>query len=168
MIQKKICLVGVYATGKTSLVRQFVYSKFTDKYHSTVGVKIDRKEVTVPDGMVNLVLWDLEGRDGHGDVRPSYLRGASGIIYVADGTRPGTFEQIFELRALAEKTIGTVPSVFAINKADLTDEWQVTDSQIAALDASKWHALRTSAKTGEGVEAAFQWLTEAMATGGGA
>ncbi len=166
MIQKKICLVGVYATGKTSLVRQFVYSKFTDKYHSTVGVKIDRKEVVIPSGAVNLVLWDLEGRDGHGDVRPSYLRGASGIIYVADGTRPGTFEQIFELRALAEKTIGTVPSVFAINKADLTDEWQVTDSQIAALDASKWHALRTSAKTGEGVEATFQWLTEAMVVGG--
>jgi small GTP-binding protein len=166
VIQKKICLVGVYATGKTSLVRQFVYSKFTDKYHSTVGVKIDRKEVVIPSGAVNLVLWDLEGRDGHGDVRPSYLRGASGIIYVADGTRPGTFEQIFELRALAEKTIGTVPSVFAINKADLTDEWQVTDSQIAALDASKWHALRTSAKTGEGVEATFQWLTEAMVVGG--
>jgi small GTP-binding protein len=166
VIQKKICLVGVFATGKTSLVRQFVYSKFTDKYHSTVGVKIDRKEVMVPSGAVNLVLWDLEGRDGHGDIRPSYLRGASGVIYVADGTRPGTFEQIFELRALVEKTIGTVPSVFAINKVDLTEEWQVADGQIAALDQSKWHALRTSAKTGEGVEESFQWLADAMLAGG--
>jgi small GTP-binding protein len=166
VIQKKICLVGVFATGKTSLVRQFVYSKFTDKYHSTVGVKIDRKEVALRDGAVNLVLWDLEGRDGHGDVRPSYLRGAAGIIYVADGTRPGTFEQIFELRALADKTIGTVPSVFAINKADLTEEWKIEDRQIEALDASKWHALRTSAKTGEGVEDAFHWLATAMVGGG--
>jgi len=161
-MQKKICLVGVFATGKTSLVRQFVHSKFTDKYHSTVGVKIDRKEVPLAGGAVNLVLWDLEGRDGHGDVRPSYLRGAAGVIYVADGTRPGTFEQIFELRALVEKTIGTVPSVFAVNKADLVDEWKVEDRQIAALDASKWRALRTSAKTGEGVEEAFHWLAQAM------
>ena len=51
MIQKKMCLVGVYGTGKTSLVRQFVYSKFSEKYHSTVGVKIDRKQVDV-DGAV--------------------------------------------------------------------------------------------------------------------
>ena len=165
-MQKKICLVGVFATGKTSLVRQFVHSKFSDKYHSTVGVKIDRKEVPLASGAVNLVLWDLEGRDGHGDVRPSYLRGAAGVIYVADGTRPGTFEQIFELRALVEKTIGTVPSVFAVNKADLVDEWKVEDRQVAALDASKWHALRTSAKTGEGVEEAFHWLAQAMTARG--
>lgn len=166
MIQKKICLVGVFATGKTSLVRQFVYSKFTDKYHSTVGVKIDRKEVPLASGPVNLLLWDLEGRDGHGDIRPSYLRGAAGVIYVADGTRPSTFEQIFELRVLVDKTIGVVPSVFAINKVDLTEEWKVEDRQIAALDASKWHALRTSAKTGEGVEEAFQWLADAVVARG--
>ena len=42
---------------------------FTDKYHSTVGVKIDRKEVDLDGTAVNLVLWDLvdEWRLGQGD-----------------------------------------------------------------------------------------------------
>ena len=47
MIQKKVCMVGVFATGKTSLVHRFVHSLFSAKYHSTVGVKIDRKQVQV-------------------------------------------------------------------------------------------------------------------------
>ena len=87
MIQKKVCMVGVYGTGKTSLVRQFVHAKFSEKYLSTVGVKIDRKPVRAADQDVNLLLWDLEGRDEVQDINTSYLRGAAGIFYVVDGTR---------------------------------------------------------------------------------
>ena len=162
MIQKKICMVGVFATGKTSLVRQFVFSKFSERYHSTVGVKIDRKRVTVGDRDVNMLLWDLEGRDGVQELQTSYLRGASGIIYVCDGTRPETFEQVFELRTLVDQTVGTVPSVLALNKADLASEWRIADAQVSQIEDSKWHVLRTSAKTGQGVEDAFLWMANAM------
>ena len=41
MMQKKICVLGGFAVGKTSLVARFVSSIFSDKYLSTVGVKID-------------------------------------------------------------------------------------------------------------------------------
>lgn len=162
MIQKKICMVGVFGTGKTSLVRQFVHSKFSEKYHSTVGVKIDRKPVQLGGTTVNLLLWDLEGRDGTHDIQTSYLRGASGIIYVADGTRAQTFDQVFELRALADRALGPVPSVCAVNKADLVDAWQLSDERLAELDPVEWHALTTSAKSGVGVEDAFRWLAAAM------
>ncbi|MDH3458735.1 MAG: GTP-binding protein [Gemmatimonadota bacterium] len=162
MIQKKICMVGVFATGKTSLVRQFVFSKFSERYHSTVGVKIDRKRVTVGDREVNMLLWDLEGRDGAQELQTSYLRGASGIIYVCDGTRPDTFEQVFELRTLVDQTVGTVPSVLALNKADLASEWRIADAQVSENEDSTWHVLRTSAKTGHGVEEAFLWIATAM------
>ncbi len=165
MIQKKICMVGVFGTGKTSLVRQFVYSKFSEKYHSTVGVKVDRKPVQLGNTTVNLLLWDLEGRDGHQEIQTSYLRGASGIIYVADGTRVHTFDQVFELRSIADEAIGVVPSVCAVNKIDLVEAWQLGDERLAELDASGWYALKTSAKTGAGVEEAFQWLAEAMIGG---
>ena len=166
MIQKKICMVGVFGTGKTSMVRQFVFSKFSEKYHSTVGVKVDRKEVDVDGTNVKLLLWDLEGRDGYQDIQTSYLRGAAGIIYVVDGTRRETFEQLFELRLVVTRAIGEVPSVVAVNKVDLVDQWQITDDQFNALDESKWHRLKTSAKTGEGVEEAFLWLARTMLKGG--
>ena len=47
MIQKKICLVGASAVGKTSLARRFVEGIYTDRYLTTVGVKIDKKMLEV-------------------------------------------------------------------------------------------------------------------------
>jgi GTPase SAR1 family protein len=47
MIQKKVCMVGTLGVGKTSLVAKFVHSMFSDKYLTTVGVKIDKKTVAV-------------------------------------------------------------------------------------------------------------------------
>jgi len=162
VIQKKVCMVGYYATGKTSLVRQFVHSKFSDKYLSTVGVKVDRKEVAVSGNPVNLLLWDLEGRDGAQDLQTSYLRGASGIIYVVDGTRRETYTQVHELRDSVRSAVGEVPAVVALNKADLTDQWALTDGDREELAGLPWHVFTTSAKTGDGVEAAFLWLAGSM------
>lgn len=160
MIQKKICMVGVHGTGKTCLVQQYVHSIFSVKYLSTVGVKIDRKQVKVGDEDVTLMLWDLEGRDGNKDISPSYVRGAHGIIYVADGTRPETVEQLKDIRKLVTDALGEIPSVVALNKIDLKDEWKLSSADEASAGGEGLHRLKTSAKTGEGVEEAFQWLAE--------
>lgn len=161
MIQKKICMVGLFATGKTSLVRQFVHTMFSEKYHSTVGVKIDRKSVEVDGAAVNLVLWDLAGRDDVEDIQPSYLRGSAGVFYVVDGTRRDTFEQLFELRDLCRETVGDVPSVVALNKSDLEDEWVLTEGDLERLTSEGLEHFVTSAKTGDGVERAFAGLAAA-------
>jgi small GTP-binding protein len=161
MIQKKICMVGVHGTGKTCLVQQFVHSIFSVKYLSTVGVKIDRKEVKVGDTDVTLMLWDLEGRDGTHDVSSSYLRGAHGVILVADGTRKDTVDQLGDLRRIVNESAGDVPSIVALNKTDLTAEWKLSQSDEAAAGGADLHRVRTSAKTGDGVEPVFQWLAEA-------
>ncbi len=161
MIQKKICMVGVYGTGKTCLVQQFVQSIFSEKYLSTVGVKIDRKQVKVGEEDVTLLLWDLEGRDGTRDITPSYIRGAHGIIYVADGTRRETVDQLSEIRSLVADAVGDIPSIIALNKVDLESDWKLTPEDESAAGDAGLHRLRTSAKTGEGVEEAFQWLAGA-------
>ncbi|HEX6573983.1 MAG TPA: Rab family GTPase [Gemmatimonadaceae bacterium] len=165
MIQKKICMVGVYGTGKTCLVQQFVHSIFSVKYLSTVGVKIDKKQVRIGDQDVTLMLWDLEGRDGTRDVSASYVRGAHGIIYVADGTRPETVEQLGDLRRIVVDEIGETPSVIALNKFDLKDQWKLSATDESSAGGADFHRLRTSAKTGEGVEAAFEWLAEKTVAG---
>ena len=121
MIQKKVCMVGIFGTGKTSLVQRFVHSMFSERYLSTVGVKIDRKPLDLDGTQLTLVLWDLAGRDGHEDITTSYLKGAHAILYVADGTRKETCDQLPELRALAREAAGDVPDLLALNKTDLTD-----------------------------------------------
>lgn len=161
MIQKKVCMVGLFGTGKTSLVQQFVHSLFSERYLSTVGVKIDRKPMEVDGVALTLVLWDLAGRDGHEDITTSYLRGAHGVLYVADGTRRETCDQLSELRALVREAAGEVPELLALNKSDLKDRWQLGDADERTL-AGAWDVVRTSAKTGEGVEQIFQRIGRAM------
>lgn len=162
MIQKKICMVGVFATGKTSLVQRFIYSKFSEKYHSTVGVKIDRKEIEVAGTQVNLLLWDLAGQDKFHNVQGSYLRGSSGIFFVVDGTRRETLTELAGLRALVRESVGEVPAVIAINKADLEEQWQLGQGDFDSLFGEGRHVLKTSAKSGVGVEEAFLWLAGRM------
>ncbi len=158
MIQKKICMVGVFGTGKTSLVQRFVYSKFSEKYHSTVGVKIDRKQVSVGGNDVNLLLWDLAGQDKFQKVQGSYLRGSAGIFFVVDGTRRETLDDLGGLQAAAREAAGELPAVIAINKADLEAQWQLGQGDFDSLFGAGRRVVKTSAKTGAGVEDAFLWL----------
>jgi len=168
MLQKKICMVGVFGTGKTCLVQRFVHSIFSVKYLSTVGVKIDRREVQANGQPVTLVLWDLEGRDASRDINTSYLRSAHGVLYVVDGTRRETFDQLFEIQNLVKSSLGDVPSVVALNKCDLTAEWKLTPADEKRLSSAGQFALQTSAKSGVGVEAAFQRLADTTVAPDGA
>jgi small GTP-binding protein len=161
MIQKKVCMVGVFGTGKTSLIQRFVHSMFSERYLSTVGVKIDRKPMQVDGTELTLVLWDLAGRDGHEDITTSYLRGAHAILYVADGTRRETCDQLPELRTLVRDSAGDVPAVLALNTSDLKERWVLAAADEQNLSKS-FDLVRTSAKTGDGVEETFRRIGRAM------
>jgi small GTP-binding protein len=165
MIQKKICMVGASAVGKTSLVARYVRSIFSDKYLTTVGVKIDKKTVRVLDREVNLMLWDLAGEDEYIQLKLSYLSGSSGYFLVVDGTRRETLEAAFELQAKVEGEIGAVPFILLLNKSDLVDEWDLNNESMARITEAGWRFMKTSAKTGVGVEEAFLALTEKMIAG---
>ncbi|MBS1791007.1 MAG: GTP-binding protein [Acidobacteria bacterium] len=160
MIQKKICLLGAFAVGKTSLVSRFVKSIYSDQYLTTVGVKVDKKPVTLGDKEVNLIVWDLAGEDEFQKVSIDYLRGASGFLLVADGTRLGTLETARMLHRRVAETIGEIPFVFIVNKTDLQTEWEIDDQAITDCHAANWNVIKSSAKTGEGVEEAFKLLAE--------
>jgi small GTP-binding protein len=160
VIQKKICTIGAYAVGKTSLLSRFVKSIFNEKYLTTIGVKIDKKIVTVEGQEVMLMLWDLAGEDEFSQMKTSYLRGASGYLLVADRTRPNTLETAFQLRTRIENEIGEIPFILVFNKSDLVDEIKIDKSQIEQLAQSGWEVIETSAKTGQGVEEAFLALTK--------
>jgi small GTP-binding protein len=158
MIQKKICMLGSFAVGKTSLARRFVEGIFSDTYLTTVGVKIDKKVVQVNGTEINLVLWDLYGDDDFQKIRWSHFNGAAGYLLVADGTRRATLEKAEFLEERARKEIGPVPFIFLINKNDLAGEWEIDSENEAQLAEKNWTVLRTSAKTGEHVDEAFAQL----------
>jgi len=158
MLKKKVCLLGIYGVGKTSLVRSFVFSIFEETYLSTVGVKIDKKALDIQGQPLELVLWDIAGEDDRFSVPPSYLRGTAGYLLVVDGTRRATFEHAMDLQRRTEDQIGAVPFVTVLNKTDLADQWGIDRADLAELEQRKWRFVRTSAKLGTGVEEAFAEL----------
>lgn len=162
MIQKKICMLGSFAVGKTSLVRLFVESIYSETYQTTVGVKVDKKAVALDNTEVTLVLWDLYGEDDFQKMRWSNLRGASGYLLVGDGTRSATLSKALDLEERVRKEVGALPFVFVINKYDLAQEWEIPASFEAETAARKWTVLNSSAKTGKNVEEAFLQLTRKM------
>jgi len=162
MLQKKICMLGSFAVGKTSLVRRFVESIYSDIYQTTVGVKIDKKNVQVEGKEISLVLWDIYGEDAYQKMRWTYLRGASGYLLVADGTRKATLEKAVSLEQRVREEVGVIPFVLVINKSDLIRDWELDPALELQLTAQGWSILRSSAKTGEGVEESFSLLARTM------
>jgi small GTP-binding protein len=162
MNQKKICMLGSFAVGKTSLVRRFVESIYSEVYQTTVGVKIDKKVLDVDGREITFVLWDIYGEDDFQKLRWSQVRGASGYLLVADGTRRATFEKAIALEQKVREEVGNIPFVFVINKSDLVGEWELDPEMEARMAAMNWTILRCSAKTGDGVEEAFSTLARKM------
>ncbi len=157
-LQKKICMLGGFSVGKTSLVKRYVHSVFSESYLTTVGVKIDKKTVDLSDRTVNLILWDLAGEDDINSFRMTNMRGAAGYVLVADGTRPSTLNVALSLRQRVEAECGPLPFVLLLNKSDLKEQWAVSDADLAELRQNGWWVEPSSARTGEGVEDAFKDL----------
>ena len=155
-------MVGDFAVGKTSSVERFVNNHFSDRYLTTVGVKIDSREIELSGiGVtVKLMLWDVAGASDFGDREMAYLRGASGVLFVVDGTRITTMQTARDLREQIEGRYGAQPRVLLLNKSDLQSSWQITADDQAALAAEFDAVFVTSAKTGAEVESALQRLAE--------
>lgn len=158
-------MVGAFATGKTSLVARFVKGIYSDKYQTTVGVKIDKKLIATDDFTMNMILWDIHGEDEFQNVRMSYLRGAAAYLLVIDGTRRSSLEVALNLRAKVSENIGDIPFIVVINKCDLQDDWEITEQDITQLKTKNFDLVRTSAKTDVGIESCFLKLADKIMSG---
>ena len=170
LIKKKICLLGPFAVGKTSLAERFVYDRFDEKYLTTIGVKISQK-VLPPfkndrDGQLRqhtFLIWDIAGLEKFDRVAENYFRGAAGALAVADLTRPETIEDLVKF---CEKFSSINPKGTIIVLGNKSDIFQRDETTLAELQkmAGEYSAdmLLTSAKTGEQVENAFVMLSNAI------
>ena len=155
MISKKVILTGNFGVGKTSLFNQFIFSKFSDKYLTTIGVKVNKKVMVVDDVEVSILLWDIAGEVTQDKVPNSYFLGASGIIYVYDLSRPITANNIASDLAYLNEHVKGCPVKVVGNKEDLLSAEQ-KDSVIKSVTVPTDYT--TSAKTGANVEQLFEDL----------
>lgn len=152
-------MLGSSAVGKTSLVRHYVDGIFSEKYLTTLGVKIDKKQLTVQNKDFQFILWDIEGTDKYSAFQPRYLRGASALILVTDCTRIQTYIDAADIFKQA-RAVTNVPIVLVINKIDLESHWQLNEQTLFDPEQDFINVIYTSAKTGQSVEQLFQAIGE--------
>lgn len=156
---KKIVLVGHFGVGKSSLVRRFVQNAFSDHYVVTIGVHILKKELYINNQNITLVIWDIEGKDDIKKVRPSYLLGTSGFIYVIDPTREQTFEHFNDEIDFVKNNYPQAKIVTVANKCDVID---LEDFKENLKSKNITIDFFTSAKTGNQVETVFETLAQKL------
>ena len=152
MISKKVILTGSFGVGKTSLFNQFIYQQFSDKYLTTIGVKVNKKDLTIDDEELSMLLWDIAGEVAQDKVPASYFLGAGGIIYVVDLSRPITFSNMETDIAFLKKLLPDTSIIIVGNKKDLVSAEEL--AEMAQNLTIKWD-FATSAKTNENVDALF-------------
>lgn len=172
VISKKICLIGDFGVGKTSLIRRFIERQFSEQYLSTIGVTISRKSVILPanekgeEQTVELLIWDIEGKTQFQKISPSYLKSSQGVIIVADSSRPDTITHItahLDLASSANPQGVNLSIVF--NKVDLIDYYTAKTLCQQYRFFNRFALIptyATSAKTGKNVETMFYQLTQSM------
>jgi len=171
-MKTKVCLVGEAAVGKTSLIRRYVLEEFEDRYITTLGAKVSKKELSFefPDREVtvqmDMTIWDIMGEKGFRDLlKEAFFHGARGVLAVCDITRYSTLKELDDWVQSVFNVVGAIPVVYAVNKVDLKDEVMILygdkeiDQATRAFDASHFY---TSAKTGERVEDVFRALGSAI------
>jgi small GTP-binding protein len=158
----KLILTGDFRVGKTSLVRRFVQNLFQDNYISTIGVSISKKKINLAeDTRVDFVIWDIGGQITQmTPYRKRFFEGASTAFIVFDRTRHQTFNNVDVWYNEITKHIADKISIIIVgNKSDLADKIEVSEEEIKEKAKNYgFHYILTSAKTGENVNEAFNYI----------
>jgi len=162
-VSKKVCIIGDFAVGKTSLVRRHVLNEFSPHYQATLGVNIYKFSDTIdlPDGesvLMNEIIWDVESGDTASGKLSTYLRGAAGAVIVGDIAREQPLTSMIERARLFQETCPGRPVVFALNKVDLISDIDDSEDGHALEEEFSGVAMRTSAAEGTAVQELFRHL----------
>lgn len=169
-VGSKICFVGDGGVGKTSLIGRYVYDKFDDRYITTIGTKVSRKEIVLDYPHDNIrfkmdaMIWDIVGQKAfRGLLQEAYFHGARGVIGVCNLTDKKSLESLTDWVKSVKNVVGRVPIVLLANKKDMEEEVQLSEAEIRnmARGLSATY-LYTSAKTGENVRKAFNTIGREM------
>ena len=100
----KAVFLGDQGTGKTSIIKAFMYGSFDHNYQATIGIDFLSKTMYLDDRTVRLQIWDSAGQERFRSLIPSYIRDSSVAVVVYDITSRGE-------SALAEHACGQAGSL---------------------------------------------------------
>ena len=156
-IIRKICLLGDGGVGKTSLISRYVLNSYSDEYIRSIGTRVSKKVIEYDDCELTLMIWDVLGQKSQKTLHAAYYRGANGVLLVCDNAREETLLHLPMWKQDLMEVTGSIPLIAIINKADLGSALS-KDALAQVCSALGKSPLYTSAKSGEGVQEAFETL----------
>ena len=163
----KIVIFGDASCGKTTLTQRFLTNLFVSDSKMTIGVDFEVKSLTVDKKKVKLQIWDFGGEERFRFLRPTYVRGARGGIFMYDITNYSSIAHIDDWLTVIKKEIrkeDVFPIIVVGGKADLSDSREVAASEGIKIARTRGvdGFIECSSKSGENVEESFEALTRLM------
>ncbi|MFW9968937.1 MAG: Rab family GTPase [Candidatus Odinarchaeota archaeon] len=164
----KITVIGDGSVGKTSLIQNYTQGTFQTDYIKTIGAQISNYVVKDDTKKTELLFWDIAGQDDFFFLRPSFYRASTAaiIVYSLEENELGkrSFKSIKVWHKDIKKFCGDIPIILFANKVDLVNEKELDTKKIQDVvdkrNFLKFHI--TSAKTGQGVQDAFNDLIKQL------
>ena len=156
----KIIIIGNSSTGKTKLIERYITNNFDENSQPTLGFETHNKEFQIEQDKITAQIWDTAGQEKFGSLTASYYKNAKGAFVVYDITDKASFEKVEQLVVNIKN--GSDKNIYIMlvgNKKDLEDGRVITKEEGENLAQKlKLGFCEVSAKTGEGIENAFQNL----------
>ncbi|MFX0140012.1 MAG: GTP-binding protein [Candidatus Hodarchaeota archaeon] len=164
----KIVVIGDGGVGKTSLIKKFTQGTFEKDYIKTIGAQFTKLEQDINGDKISLVFWDIAGQGSYDFLNPLFYRESRAciIVYSLEENELGntSFKNIRNWYDELKMRCGNIPVVLFGNKVDLIEESDLDTSKIQIiikkLNIFKFYI--TSAKTGQGVNEAFNFIIEEL------
>lgn len=164
--EARLLVLGLDNSGKTTILK-----KLSDEDIShimpTQGFNI---KSLMHEGF-KLNVWDIGGQKS---IRPywrNYYDQTDALVYVIDSADSRRLEETgVELQQLLdEEKLSSVPVLIMANKQDLLNAASAaeisTSLNLNAIRERNWNILPCSAKTGEGLQDAMEWIVEQINSG---
>lgn len=159
----RLAVLGAGGVGKSALTLRYVRDFFVTDWDPTIEDAY-RTTVEVDNVCCQLEVLDTAGQDDFSALRPQWMMGKDGYIFVFGLDREGSqndLAQYYELHTQLKEEGQPKAIMLVGNKKDLVDEEPsrriMTEEEGKDL-ARKWEAeyIETSAKTGHNIDLLFQ------------
>jgi Ras-related protein Rab-1A len=160
----KIVLIGDTCVGKSCILVRFSDDMFVDNYVTTIGVDFRFKTMIIKNKIAKIQIWDTAGEERYRSITTAYYRGAAAIIICCDITNKDSFYNLNNwIDEIVKYTDKDVDKLILMNKCDLIEERKIDKNDISKFEKeSGLKVMEVSAKTGKGVDKAFEYIIEKL------
>ena len=160
----KLVLIGDTCVGKSCLLVRFADDCFNDNYITTIGVDFRFRTLQINKDTIKLQIWDTAGQERYRTITNAYYKGADGIMIVFDMCSKESFKSLDLWLKEVEKHSGDDVTIIVLaNKSDVEEAVEVTENDMKKFEQEKGiKIIKTSAKTGAGVDHSFLEMTKKL------